>query len=265
MEENNTLVAILSEAMRSTVDADNSASKEYFRELERIGISSNGEGSKLETVECVVKGKDEKEYVLKIPKLILMPMPLLHIKEATFDVEGEWEIIENAESYKEESRNNLLNDIVDTIVEEEKPSSNNVNQAKNDIRSQLMALNTSELRQAIQVRNISSAAQRRVLDRVDTIESLDRVKPTIALVRSNVISKPAAASAVAASAASKSDDSKSGSTSSQSSSSSQSSKNQSMKIRMSIKMEQSDMPVGLSNLIQTVNNCIEVKEPVKKN
>ncbi len=252
MEINDTLLNVLTEAMSSTVDADYFASIKYFERLQEIGISSSGQGNELETVECVVRGKDDKEYVLKIPKLILMPMPLLHVKEATFDIEGEYEIKEN-----EESRRVAIDELANAIAEEEVKANpkTDVSALREQFKGEYAQLPTIRLREIALQRNISAVAQRRVLD------SLNRVQPTITLTRANTSSTTAAVMTPAAPAG----DASRGSASTGKTASSESSKTQGLKIKMSVKMEQSDMPAGLSNLIQTVTNCIEVKEPVKEN
>ncbi len=257
MEINDTLLNVLTEAMSSTVEANNCASLEYFKRLEEIGISSSGQKSELDTVECVVRGKDDKEYVLKIPKLILMPMPLLHIKEATFDIEGEYEIKEN-ESSREEAINLLVNAIEKENGTSPVQSSNTNGLTKEErarnLRNQLQKLPNIRLREIALQRDISEVTRRSVL------ESLDNIQPTITLTRANT-SSTAAVMTPAAPAG----DASGGSASTGKTASSESSKSQGLKIKMSVKMEQSDMPAGLSNLIQTVTNCIEVKEPVKEN
>lgn len=256
MEINDTLLNVLTEAMSSTVEANNCASLEYFKRLEEIGISSSGQRSELDTVECVVRGKDDKEYVLKIPKLILMPMPLLHIKEATFDIEGEYEIKEN-ESSREEAIELLVNAIEkeNGTSPEQSSNTNDLTERARNLRSQLQKLPNIRLREIALQRDISEVARRSVL------ESLDNIQPTITLTRRANTSSTAAVMTPAAPAG----DESGGSASTGKTASSESSKTQGLKIKMSVKMEQSDMPAGLSNLIQTVTNCIEVKEPVKEN
>ena len=221
MEENNSLIDILSEAMFSTVEANNRATEELFQKLEEIGISEDG--SSLETVECVVKGKDDKEYVLKIPKLILMPMPLLHVKEATFDIEGEWEINENNEE---------KNAYIDEVKAELRLSDTEAQSLSN--------LSSTAIRQRIiNDKSIKTGTKRRLLSaqrsplrlRASSVKSSNEAEPSKADISANASGDKSATK----------------------------SQNQNMKIKATIKMEQSDMPAGLSNLIQTVTNCIEVK------
>ena len=243
---NNTLVDILSEAMYSTVETNNRASEEFFQKLAEIGITPGAKGNhdELATVECVVKGKDDKQYTLKIPKLILMPMPLLHIKEATFDVEGEWEI-------SEEEMTNTIEKIADSLdlstteISVQGPKTQVLKGAKRILRSVLTAPKDKKASAITELKKLSTANLRRVILEeklpVETKrEILNEIRTPIKLANTT-------------------------NTTTNSTSESQSSNKQNIKIRVAVRMEQSDMPVGLSNLIQTVTNCIEVKAPVTEN
>lgn len=251
MEVNNTLVDILSEAMYSTVETNNRAADEFFQKLEEIGIKSNPEGKcdELATVECVVKGKDDKEYTLKIPKLILMPMPLLHIKEATFDVEGEWEI-------NEEEITNTINNIAESLD----LSPKEIAILDNTKRSLTTA--RKAFRKAITVKNLEDKA------RVSAVKRLSKL--STASIRRMVIeenipadSKREILNEIRTPIRLANIDSTSSTTTNTTNENQSSNKNkQNIKIRVAVRMEQSDMPAGLSNLIQTVSNCIEVKAPV---
>ncbi|MBR3519279.1 MAG: DUF2589 domain-containing protein [Paludibacteraceae bacterium] len=223
MEVNNTLIDILSEAMFSTVEANNRATEEFFQKLAEIGVSSD---SSLETVECVVKGKDNMDYVLRIPKLILMPMPLLHVKEATFDVEGEWEIRESETSVEEIER---------TISSTARPKELSISSVS--VRK-LSDLVEKERTSILSVSSFRDDIMRASIPPQDKRVILNEIKPSIVLASNHVSST----------------------TTSSSSDEKESSKNQNLKIKVSVKMEQSDMPAGLSNLIQTITNCIEVKK-----
>ncbi|MBR5971845.1 MAG: DUF2589 domain-containing protein [Paludibacteraceae bacterium] len=250
---NNTLVDILSEAMYSTVETNNRAADEFFQKLEEIGITSgsDGEPDELATVECVVKGKDDKEYTLKIPKLILMPMPLLHIKEATFDVEGEWEI-------NEEELKNTINNVAESlslseaelsVIKQDKPK--HLSAARKSFRNVITIKNPNDstrLSAVKQLSKLSTASIRRLIieEKIPTVskrELLNEIRTPIRLANIDSTS----------------------STMTNTTSESQSSNKQNIKIRVAVRMEQSDMPAGLSNLIQTVSNCIEVKAPVTEN
>jgi len=249
---NNTLVDILSEAMYSTVETNNRAADEFFQKLEEIGITSGSDGKpdELATVECVVKGKDDKEYTLKIPKLILMPMPLLHIKEATFDVEGEWEI-------NEEEITNTINNIAESLdlsvdeISVLNTSKRSLTPARKAFRKAITTKNLTDSARISAVKKLSklsTANIRRMIieERIPTAskrEILNEIRTPIRLANIDSTS----------------------STMTNTTSESQSSNKQNIKIRVAVRMEQSDMPAGLSNLIQTVTNCIEVKAPVTEN
>lgn len=86
------LVDILTEAVNSAIDADQNAIDTYYTKLADYTLNENG----LETLDCKVKSEDGKDVIVSIPRLVLMPLPLLHIQEATFDVEGEWEVEESS-------------------------------------------------------------------------------------------------------------------------------------------------------------------------
>ncbi len=230
-----TLVDILSEAISSTIAADNSATEEYFEKLKEYAVSENGE--ELETLDCKVRGENDGEYyTLKVPKLILMPMPLLHVQEATFDVEGEWEVQENSsDQISKEEVEASLNKIIS--------SKSGVKDAMVQVEgleqlSKTMKLSNLELKSLINESTLPPSLKKVVAKKIPStrITLAGKVKP---LVQS------------------------SSQTNTQSNTESSNSNSQSLKIKVAIKLQQSEVPSGLSNLIQTVTNCIKVEKSVK--
>lgn len=218
------LVDILTEAISSTIEADNSATEEYFAKLREYAVSEDGE--EIETLDCKVRGEKEGEYyTLKVPKLILMPMPLLHVQEATFDVEGEWEIQENTNT--QISKQNVEDSLSKSLLSKEKIKEVMVQIDGLEQTSKKLKLSNAATRALVNESNLPTVAKRMV-----------RSRYTAAHIVLNQKTKP----------------------STETNSESTSNNSQSLKIKVNVKMQQSDIPAGLSNLIQTVTNCIKVEK-----
>lgn len=223
------LVDILSEAISSTIEADNSATEEYFAKLREYAVSENGD--EIETLDCKVRGENEGEYyTLKVPKLILMPMPLLHVQEATFDVEGEWEIQENSNS-------KINSQEVEENLSKILSSNTRVKAAMVKVEgleklSKTMNLSGLEMKSLVNELALPSAAKKVIAKKYKATHI-------------TLVSKPAAQGSV------------------QTNTETSNSNSQSLKIKVAIKLQQSEVPSGLSNLIQTVTNCIKVEKSAK--
>lgn len=103
-EENNVcqLADIISDLLTSTIDADVNAAKRYYEVLEEYAfgekltkevVLDDGSVSFVETgnrelsmVEFDLTDQSGNVNHVQMPKLSLMPLPLLHVTEATFDV-----------------------------------------------------------------------------------------------------------------------------------------------------------------------------------
>lgn len=91
------LADLLSETMKATIEADRQASEKYYEVLRSYAFKSASDGEEtatqagaqaLEMVSFRIGNGDMRQEV-SIPKLSLMPLPLLHIEEASFELNGE--------------------------------------------------------------------------------------------------------------------------------------------------------------------------------
>lgn len=82
---------ILKQVIGSTIEAENDAADKYLQNLERYawGKSANTDNKMVEMVEFSVQNESGHPQRVTIPKIVLMPIPMLHIKEATFEMEVE--------------------------------------------------------------------------------------------------------------------------------------------------------------------------------
>lgn len=84
------LTDLMVETMEATIDADRRTAEEYYRILEENSFvqSTDGKPSELQMVNVRITNQSGQTQIVSIPKMILMPVPMLHISEATFEIEG---------------------------------------------------------------------------------------------------------------------------------------------------------------------------------
>lgn len=84
------LTDLMVETMEATIDADRRTAEEYYRILEENSFvqSTDGKPSELQMVNVRITNPSGQTQIVSIPKMILMPVPMLHISEATFEIEG---------------------------------------------------------------------------------------------------------------------------------------------------------------------------------
>ncbi len=84
------LTDLMVETMEATIDADRRTAEEYYRILEENSFvqSTDGQPSELQMVNVRITNQSGHTQIVSIPKMILMPVPMLHISEATFEIEG---------------------------------------------------------------------------------------------------------------------------------------------------------------------------------
>lgn len=83
------LTDLMVQTLEATIEADRSTADEYFRILEENSFEKGNDGSKeLQMVDVRLSNSNGQTQILSVPKMILMPIPMLHISEASFELEG---------------------------------------------------------------------------------------------------------------------------------------------------------------------------------
>lgn len=83
------LTELMVQTLEATIEADRSTADEYFRILEENSFEEGNDGSKeLQMVDVRLSNSNGQTQILSVPKMILMPIPMLHISEASFELEG---------------------------------------------------------------------------------------------------------------------------------------------------------------------------------
>ena len=89
------LADMLSALIESTIAADQKAAEDYLDVLRTYALepanSSNGH-ERLKMVDFEMTDSNGHEQIVSIPKLSLLPLPLLRVAEATFDIEAQIDI-----------------------------------------------------------------------------------------------------------------------------------------------------------------------------
>lgn len=84
------LTDLMVETLQATIDADRSTAEEYYRILEENSFVQGEDGttSELQMVNVRIQNSNGQTQIISVPKLILMPIPMLHISEASFEIGG---------------------------------------------------------------------------------------------------------------------------------------------------------------------------------
>ena len=89
------LADMLSALIESTIAADQKAAEDYLDVLRTYALEpangSNGH-ERLKMVDFEMTDSNGREQIVSIPKLTLLPLPLLRVAEATFDIEAQIDI-----------------------------------------------------------------------------------------------------------------------------------------------------------------------------
>lgn len=124
------LTDLMVQTLEATIEADRSTADEYFRILEENSFEEGNDGSKeLQMVDVRLSNSNGQTQILSVPKMILMPIPMLHISEASFELEG----------------NMCLNTTEETKVEAEKTGEVSLEGLKKS--RQIKGISASRLRQ----------------------------------------------------------------------------------------------------------------------
>lgn len=124
------LTELMVQTLEATIEADRSTADEYYRILEENSFEEGNDGSKeLQMVDVRLSNSNGQTQILSVPKMILMPIPMLHISEASFELEG----------------NMCLNTTEETKVEAEKTREVNLEALKKS--RQIKGISASRIRQ----------------------------------------------------------------------------------------------------------------------
>ena len=124
------LTELMVQTLEATIEADRSTADEYFRILEENSFEEGNDGSKeLQMVDVRLSNSNGQTQILSVPKMILMPIPMLHISEASFELEG----------------NMCLNTTEETKVEAEKTGEVSLEALKKS--RQIKGISASRIRQ----------------------------------------------------------------------------------------------------------------------
>jgi hypothetical protein len=84
------LTDLMVQTLQATIDADRSTADEYFRILEEnsFRVGDDGKSTELQMVDVRIRNSNGQSQIISVPKMVLMPIPMLHISEASFELEG---------------------------------------------------------------------------------------------------------------------------------------------------------------------------------
>ena len=90
-----TMSGLISTLIQETVDADQAVTKDYLNEIQSYAFDmTDKDNPKLKTVSFEMIDDEGKRQRVTVPQISLLPLPMLHISEATFDIEAQMNVIE---------------------------------------------------------------------------------------------------------------------------------------------------------------------------
>jgi hypothetical protein len=98
---------MLKAAMSAAIDADKEAAENYYSALKEYAYKKDANGkvdsNSLDFFKMDITDSEGGVQTVSIPKISMMPMPLLHITEASFDIEADLELNESSDKKNDES------------------------------------------------------------------------------------------------------------------------------------------------------------------
>ncbi len=98
---------MLKAAMSAAIDADKEAAENYYSALKEYAYKKDANGkvdsNSLDFFKMDITDAEGGVQTVSIPKISMMPMPLLHITEASFDIEADLELNESSDKKNDES------------------------------------------------------------------------------------------------------------------------------------------------------------------
>ena len=97
------LTDMIAGMIQAVIDADQAVTDDYLEAFTRYAFEKTDKGEQLQMVHFEMVDSDGTRQLVSIPKLSLLPLPVLHVQEATFDFEAQMSIRESTEEIKEKT------------------------------------------------------------------------------------------------------------------------------------------------------------------
>ena len=97
------LTDMIAGMIQAVIDADQAVTDDYLEAFTRYAFEKTDKGEQLQMVHFEMVDSDGTRQLVSIPKLSLLPLPVLHVQEATFDFEAQMSIRESTEEVKEKT------------------------------------------------------------------------------------------------------------------------------------------------------------------
>lgn len=94
------LTDMIAGMIQAVIDADQAVTDDYLEAFTRYAFEKTDKGEQLQMVHFEMVDSDGTRQLVSIPKLSLLPLPVLHVQEATFDFEAQMSIRETTEEEK---------------------------------------------------------------------------------------------------------------------------------------------------------------------
>ena len=104
--------------IQETIDADQAVTRDYLNEIQDYAFETKDRNHpQLKTISFEMTEDEGQRQRVTVPLLSLLPLPVLHISEATFDLETQMSIVEvTTEDGKNESTNEVKPLPVSTLL-----------------------------------------------------------------------------------------------------------------------------------------------------
>lgn len=102
--------------IQETIDADQAVTRDYLNEIQDYAFETKDRNHpQLKTISFEMTDDEGQRQRVTVPLLSLLPLPVLHISEATFDLETQISIVE--ENTTAEDGNNQVTDEIKPVPE----------------------------------------------------------------------------------------------------------------------------------------------------
>lgn len=182
--------------IQATIDADQAVTDDYLETFNAYAFETDSKGvQRLQMVEFEMTDNEGVRRTVSIPKLSLLPLPVLHVSEATFDIDAQLSVRQSKQKEVDEVARKMMESLEKEQIQANKmlkvaqaqmeEATVAVKKASNDAKSQAQL--TRLQRQLVEAKSAKAQAQEQA-DRV--AKQLDSVyKQTQATLKKDAASR----------------------------------------------------------------------------
>lgn len=236
------LTDMIAGMIQAVIDADQAVTDDYLEAFTRYAFEKTDKGEQLQMVHFEMVDSDGTRQLVSIPKLSLLPLPVLHVQEATFDFEAQMSIRESTEEIKEKTEEEKKETTTTQVFT--RPSSNTSSGSSSTFTRPSTTTSSSSSRPPDRVRVAKESARGGIRRRTVDARTIRKLSNQIVVRFAKPSSTSTASSAPVAGAPT------AGPTTTDT--------EQNINLKVHIKLEPSVLPNGMRGLLQETDRSFQI-------